>query len=163
MIGPWDNNTRIILLRMRLSSALKDSCTQLPSETRSNWKALAQLSRKGGVVQMKMQDQDTARMFLYRFNKAAKSAGIRFDATVSQREAHNIIRRFIRALNDNHLETTLQGQAFENIVELEKTLKRIESLRRKENQSVQQKIQIKTYSSGTLSRRNDEHKEEGIS
>ncbi|OWZ23266.1 hypothetical protein PHMEG_0001886 [Phytophthora megakarya] len=75
---------------------------------------------------MEMRAQETPRI-----------AGIRFEKTVSEREAH--IRRFIRALSDNRLKSTFQGQACENMVGLERTLKRIEALRREENQTLQQK------------------------
>ncbi|OWZ02006.1 hypothetical protein PHMEG_00026514 [Phytophthora megakarya] len=129
-MGSWDDSTRVMQLRMRLSSALKVWCTQLPYETRSNWKPLVHVfktewcrpvgSKEERYYGMEMRDPETPRMFLYRLNKATKSAGIRFEKTVSEREAH--IRRFIHALSDNRLKTTLQGQGFENMVKLKKEL-----------------------------------------
>ncbi|KAE9031341.1 hypothetical protein PR001_g11031 [Phytophthora rubi] len=37
-MAPWDEKTRIVQLRMRLSGSLKDWCAQLPNSTRSDWK-----------------------------------------------------------------------------------------------------------------------------
>ncbi|OWZ15515.1 hypothetical protein PHMEG_00010821 [Phytophthora megakarya] len=132
----WDDSARVVRLCMRLPSALKDWCTELPNENRSNWKALAHVFKKewfrsvGSKAEqyygMEMRDQETPRI-----------AGIRFEKPVSEREAH--IRRFIRALSDKHTKTTVQGQAFEKMVELERTLKRIEVLRQEETQTMQQK------------------------
>ncbi|KAE9034198.1 hypothetical protein PR001_g9835 [Phytophthora rubi] len=79
-------------------------------------------------------------MFLYRLNRAAKKADIAFERPTAEREAH--VRRFIGALSDSRLKTTLQGQRFDTLSELEETLKRIEALRqdeRHEDRDYQQK------------------------
>ncbi|KAE8991068.1 hypothetical protein PR003_g22424 [Phytophthora rubi] len=79
-------------------------------------------------------------MFLYRLNRAVKKADIAFERPTTEREAH--IRRFIKALSDTRLKTTLQGQRFDTLSELEETLKRIEALRqdeRHEDRDYQQK------------------------
>ncbi|OWZ21889.1 hypothetical protein PHMEG_0003494 [Phytophthora megakarya] len=91
MMGSWDDSTR------------------LPNETQSNWMALAHVfksewcrsveSKGERYYGMDMRDQETPRMFLCRLKKVAKNAGIRFEKTVSEREAH--IRQFFCALSDN--------------------------------------------------------------
>ncbi|KAE9298069.1 hypothetical protein PR003_g23337 [Phytophthora rubi] len=142
-MAPWDEKTRIVQLRMRLSGSLKDWCAQLPNSTRSDWKKLSHVSKKewcrsiGSKAEryyaMEIRDSETPRMFLCRLNRTAKKADIAF-------ERH--IRRFIKALSDTRLKTTLQGQRFDALSELEETLKRIEALRqdeRHEDRDYQQK------------------------
>jgi hypothetical protein len=73
-------------------------------------------------------------MFLYCLNHAAKKVHVPFQKPSVDREA-----RFIQALGDTKLKTTLQGQKFETLSELEATLKRVEALRRKEIRDSQQK------------------------
>ncbi|KAE9287344.1 hypothetical protein PR003_g26075, partial [Phytophthora rubi] len=70
-------------------------------------------------------------MFLYRLNRAAKRASIAYEKPTADREAH--IRRFIKALGNSRLKTTLQGHRFDTLSELEETLKRIEALQQDEN------------------------------
>ncbi|KAE8973932.1 hypothetical protein PR001_g26163 [Phytophthora rubi] len=149
-MAPWDEKTRIVQLRMRLSGSLKDWCAQLPNSTRSDWKKLSHVFKKewcrsiGSKAEryyaMEIRDSETPRMFLYRLNRAARKADIASERPTTEREAH--IRRFIKALSDTRLRTTLQGQRFDTLSELEETLKRIEALRqdeRHEDRDYQQK------------------------
>ncbi|KAE9017963.1 hypothetical protein PR001_g14263 [Phytophthora rubi] len=139
-MAPWDENTRIVQLRMRLSRSLKDWCAQLPNSTRSDWKKLSHVFKKewcrsiGSKAEryyaMEIRDSEPPRMFLYRLNRAAKKADIAFERPTTEREAH--IRRFIKAFSDTRLKTTLQGQRFDALSELDETLKRIEALRQDE-------------------------------
>ncbi|KAE8985519.1 hypothetical protein PR001_g22862, partial [Phytophthora rubi] len=110
-MAPWDEKTRIVQLRMRLSGSLKDWCVQLPNSTRSDWKKLSHVFKKewcrsiGSKAEryyaMELRDSETPRMFLYRLNRAAKKADIAFERPTTEREAH--IRRFIKALSDTRL------------------------------------------------------------
>ncbi|KAE9041550.1 hypothetical protein PR001_g4174 [Phytophthora rubi] len=70
-------------------------------------------------------------MFLYRLNRASKRASIAYEKPTADREAH--IRRIIKTLGNSRLRTTLQGQRFDTLSELEETLKRIEALQQDEN------------------------------
>ncbi|KAE8967075.1 hypothetical protein PR001_g28207, partial [Phytophthora rubi] len=45
-LAPWDEMTRIVQLRMRLSGSLEDWCAQLPDSTRSDWKKLSHVFKK---------------------------------------------------------------------------------------------------------------------
>ncbi|EGZ09379.1 hypothetical protein PHYSODRAFT_522509 [Phytophthora sojae] len=139
-MAPWDEKTRVVHLRVRLTGSLKDWCAQLPDDVRSDWKKLSHVFKKEWCrtlsskaeryYSMEMKDSDTPRMFFYRLNHAAKKAGIPYLRPTVDREAH--IRRFIKALTDSRLRTTLQGQRFDTLDELEKILKRIEALRQDE-------------------------------
>ncbi|KAE8967375.1 hypothetical protein PR001_g28123 [Phytophthora rubi] len=139
-MAPWDEKTRIVQLRMRLSGSLKDWCAQLPDSTRSDWKKLSHVFKKewyrsiGSKAEryyaMEIRESETPRMFLYRLNRAAKTTDIAFERPTTEGEAH--VRRFIKALSDSRLKTTLQGQRFDTLSELEETLKRIEALRQDE-------------------------------
>jgi hypothetical protein len=140
-MAPWNEKTRIVQLRMRLPGALKDWCTQLPDVVRSDWKKLSHVFKKewcrtiGSRLEkyyaLAMRDQATPRMFLYRLNQAAKKAGIKYEKPTTDRETH--IRRFIKSLSDPKLRTTLQGQRFDTMNELERTLKRFEALHQDES------------------------------
>ncbi|KAE8951366.1 hypothetical protein PR001_g33751, partial [Phytophthora rubi] len=73
-MAPWDEKTRIVQLRTRLSGSLKDWCTQLPNLTRSDWKKLSHVFKKewcrsiGSKAEryyaMELRDSETPRMFL---------------------------------------------------------------------------------------------------
>ncbi|KAE9350499.1 hypothetical protein PR003_g5344 [Phytophthora rubi] len=124
---PWDEKARSVQLKMRLSGSLEDWCAQLPNSTRLDWNMLSHVfktewcrsidSKADRYDAMKMHDSETPRMFLYRLNRAAKKANIPFEALATVREAH--IRRFINALGDTRLRTTLRGQRFDTLSELE--------------------------------------------
>ncbi|EGZ10912.1 hypothetical protein PHYSODRAFT_249337 [Phytophthora sojae] len=111
----WDEKTRVVQLRMRLTGSLKDWCTQLPDDVRSDWKKLSHVFKKEWCrtlsskteryYSMEMKDSDTPRMFFYRLNHAAKQAGVPYLRPTVDREAH--IRRFIKASTDSRLRTTL--------------------------------------------------------
>ncbi|KAE8972259.1 hypothetical protein PR001_g26661 [Phytophthora rubi] len=88
-MAPWDERTRIVQLRMRLSGSLKNWCAQLPDSTRSDWKKLSHVFKKewcrsiGSKAEryyaMEIRESETPRMFLYRLNRAAKKADIAFE------------------------------------------------------------------------------------
>ncbi|KAE9289444.1 hypothetical protein PR003_g25556 [Phytophthora rubi] len=140
-MAPWDETTRIVQLRMRLTGALKDWCAQLPDTTRSDWKRFSHVfkkewcrsvgSRAERYYNAEIREAETPRMFLYRINRAAKRASIAYEKPTADREAH--IRRFIKALGNSRLRTTLQGQRFDTLSKLEETLKHIEALQQDEN------------------------------
>ncbi|KAJ8539051.1 hypothetical protein ON010_g12819 [Phytophthora cinnamomi] len=104
-MAPWDERTRIVQLRMRLSGSLKDWCTQLSDDARSDWKQLSHVFKKAWC----------------------RSIGSKAE------------RRFIKAVGDYRIRTTLQGQKFDTLSELEETLKCIEALQRDERRDAQQK------------------------
>ncbi|KAE8981271.1 hypothetical protein PR003_g25259 [Phytophthora rubi] len=148
---PWDEKTRSVQLKMRLSGFLKDWCAQLPDSTRLDWNRLSRVFKTEWCLSidtkaeryyaMEMRDSETPRMFLYRLNRAARKADIAFDELSTDREAH--ICRFINTLGDTRLGATLRGQRFDSMSELEETLKHIEGLNqdvRREDQVYQQKM-----------------------
>ncbi|KAE8980039.1 hypothetical protein PR001_g24381 [Phytophthora rubi] len=148
---PWDEKARSVQLKMRLSGYLEDWCAQLPDSTRLDWNRLSHVfktewcrsidSKAEQYYAMTMHDSATPRKFLYRLNRAAKKADIAFDELSTDREAH--ICRFINTLGDTRLRTTLRGQRFDSLSELEETLKRIEGLNqdvRREDQVYEQKL-----------------------
>ncbi|GMF47136.1 unnamed protein product [Phytophthora fragariaefolia] len=110
--------------------------------TRSDWKRFSHVfkkewcrsvgSRAEHYYNSEIREAETSKMFLYRLNRAAKRASIAYEKPTADREAH--ILRFIKALENSRLRTTLQGRRFDTLSDLEATLKRIEVLQQDENQ-----------------------------
>ncbi|EGZ11513.1 hypothetical protein PHYSODRAFT_336037 [Phytophthora sojae] len=122
-MAPWDEKTRVVQLRMRLTGSLKDWRTQLTDDVRSDWKKLSHVFKKEWCrtlsskaeryYSMEMKDSDTPRMFFYRLNHVTKKAGIPYRGPTA--------------------EDYSSGKRFDTLDELEKTLKRIEDLRQDES------------------------------
>ncbi|KAG3153510.1 hypothetical protein PI126_g10056 [Phytophthora idaei] len=85
--------------------------------------------------ELKPKKTESARSFLYRLNAAAKRADVDYEGSLSAQELH--VRRFLKKLKDNDLRSTLQGQTFKSVRDLEKTLKRVEAVQQDDGYTTQ--------------------------
>ncbi|KAJ8571510.1 hypothetical protein ON010_g5327 [Phytophthora cinnamomi] len=132
--GGWSTKMRIQELKLKLSGAARDWFNQLPKHTRRDWKELSAAFRKKfckarssyseRYFTMEMKNSESALDFFYRLNSAAGKAEIDFRKSSKRLEKH--IRRFITKLRDTRLKTSLQGQRFRSIADLEYALEQDE-------------------------------------
>ncbi|POM70779.1 Hypothetical protein PHPALM_12734, partial [Phytophthora palmivora] len=125
--GGWSTKMRIQELKLKLPGAARDWFNQLPKHTQRDWRELASAFRKKyckarssyseRYFTMEMKNSESALNFFYRLNSAAGKADIDFRKSSKRLEKH--IRRFITKLRDTRLKTSLQGQRFRNIADLE--------------------------------------------
>ncbi|POM68627.1 Hypothetical protein PHPALM_15194 [Phytophthora palmivora] len=116
--------------------AARDWFNQLPKHTQRDWKELASAFRKKyckarssyseRYFTMEMKNSESTLDFFYRLNSAAGKADIDFRKSSKRLEKH--IRRFITKLRDTRLKTSLQGQRFRNIADLEYALEQDEEV-----------------------------------
>ncbi|EGZ17740.1 hypothetical protein PHYSODRAFT_331670 [Phytophthora sojae] len=130
--GGWSTKMRIQELKLKLSGAARDGFNQLPKDTQRDWKELASAFRKKyssyseRYFTMEMKNSESALDFFYRLNSAAGKADIDFRKSSKRPEKH--IRRFITKLRDTRLKTSLQGQRFRSIADLEYALEQDEDV-----------------------------------
>uniref|UniRef100_H3H289 Retrotransposon gag domain-containing protein n=1 Tax=Phytophthora ramorum TaxID=164328 RepID=H3H289_PHYRM len=134
--GAWSNKMRIQELKLKLSGAARDWFNQLPKHTQRDWKELATAFRKKyckarasyseRYYTMEMRSSESALDFFYRLNSAAGKADIDFRKSTKRLEKH--IRRFITKLKETRLKTSLQGQRFKSISDLEYALEQDEEV-----------------------------------
>ncbi|EGZ07179.1 hypothetical protein PHYSODRAFT_262684 [Phytophthora sojae] len=134
--GGWSTKMRIQELKLKLSGAARDWFNQLPKHTQRDWKELASAFRKNyckarssyseRYFTMEMKNSESALDFFYRLNSAAGKADIDFRKSSKRLEKH--IRRFITKLRDTRLKTSLQGQRFRSIADLEYALEQDEDV-----------------------------------
>ncbi|OWY93648.1 hypothetical protein PHMEG_00036881 [Phytophthora megakarya] len=89
-----------------------------------NW--MGQVSDYEKYYTMKQYKDETALAFLYRLNRAAERADVKFRKSERRREQH--IKRFIKNLTDMSLRSTLQSQRFYKVSDLEYVLKQQEEV-----------------------------------
>ncbi|KAH7485436.1 uncharacterized protein KRP23_4487 [Phytophthora ramorum] len=114
----------------------RDWFNQLPKHTQRDWKELATAFRKKyckarasyseRCYTMEMRSSESALDFFYRLNSAAGKADIDFRRSTKRLEKH--IRRFITKLKETRLKTSLQGQRFKSISDLEYALEQDEEV-----------------------------------
>ncbi|KAG6949678.1 hypothetical protein JG687_00014699 [Phytophthora cactorum] len=85
--------------------------------------------------ELKPKKTESARSFLYHLNAAAKRADVDYEGSLSAQELH--VRRFLKKLKDIDLRSTLQGQTFKSVRDLEKTLKRVEAVQQDDGYTTQ--------------------------
>ncbi|EGZ23178.1 hypothetical protein PHYSODRAFT_247885 [Phytophthora sojae] len=134
--GGWSTKMQIQELKLKLSGAARDWFNQLPKHTQRDWKELASAFRKKyykarssyseRYFTMEMKNSESALDFFYRLNSAAGKAGIDFHKTSKRLGKH--IRRFITKLRDTRLKTSLQGQRFGSIADLDYALEQDEDV-----------------------------------
>ncbi|EGZ18814.1 hypothetical protein PHYSODRAFT_332551 [Phytophthora sojae] len=134
--GGWSTKMRIQELKFKLSGAARDCFNQLPKHTQRDWKELVSTFRKKyckarssyseRYFTMEMKNSESALDFFYRLNSAAGKADIDFRKPSKRLGKH--IRRFIMKLRDTRLKTSLQGQRFRSIADLEYALEQDEDV-----------------------------------
>uniref|UniRef100_H3GWQ5 Retrotransposon gag domain-containing protein n=1 Tax=Phytophthora ramorum TaxID=164328 RepID=H3GWQ5_PHYRM len=134
--GARSSKMRIQELKLKLSGAARDWFNQLPKHMQRDWKELATAFRKKyckarasyseRYYKMEMRSSESALDFFYRLNAAAGKADIDFRKSTKRLEKH--IRRFITKLKETCLKTSLQGQRFKNISDLEYALEQDEEV-----------------------------------
>ncbi|EGZ27927.1 hypothetical protein PHYSODRAFT_321638 [Phytophthora sojae] len=148
--GGWSTKMRIQELKLKLSGAARDWFNQLSKHTQRDWKELASAFRKKyckarssyseRYFTMEMKNSESALDFFYRLNSAAGKADIDFRKSLKRLEKH--IRRssrrrckardsgvsLITKLRDTLLKTSLQGQRFRSIADLEYALEQDEDV-----------------------------------
>ncbi|POM72696.1 Hypothetical protein PHPALM_10554 [Phytophthora palmivora] len=134
--GGWSTKMRTQELKLKLSGAARDWFNQLPKHIQRDWKELASAFKKKyckarssyseRYFTMEMKNSESALDFFYRLNSAAGKADIDFRKSSKRLEKH--IRRFITKLRDTRLKTSLQGQRFRNIADLEYALEQDEEV-----------------------------------
>ncbi|POM77944.1 Hypothetical protein PHPALM_4596, partial [Phytophthora palmivora] len=134
--GGWSTKMRTQELKLKLPGAARDWFNQLPKHTQRDWKELASAFRRKyckarssyseRYFTMEMKNSESALDFFYRLNSAAGKADIDFRKSSKRLEKH--IRRFITKLRDTRLKTSLQGQRFRNIADLEYALEQDEEV-----------------------------------
>ncbi|KAG6619906.1 uncharacterized protein IUM83_05753 [Phytophthora cinnamomi] len=122
--------------QVELSGAARDWFNQLPKHTRRDWKELsaafkkkfckARSSYSECYFTMETKNSESALDFFYRLNSAAGKAEIDFRKSSKRLEKH--IRRFITKLRDTRLKTSLQGQRFRSVADLEYALEQDEDV-----------------------------------
>ncbi|POM68697.1 LOW QUALITY PROTEIN: Hypothetical protein PHPALM_15112 [Phytophthora palmivora] len=141
--GGWSTKTRIQELKLKLplpKSASRDR-KELSSEFKKRYcKARSSYSERDFTMAMK--DSEAPLAFFYRLNSAAGKADIRL-------EKH--VLRFITKLKDARLKTSLQGQRFRRISDLEYALQQDEDVWRTGDQDMTQasRLPSRQYSTRT--------------
>ncbi|KAK1932281.1 hypothetical protein P3T76_012275 [Phytophthora citrophthora] len=134
--GGWSTKTRIQELKLKLPVSARDWFNQLPKSVSRDWKELssefkkryckARSSYSERYFTMAMKDSETPLEFFYRLNSAAGKADIDFRKSSKRLEKH--VLRFITKLKDARLKTSLQGQRFRRISDLEYALQQDEDV-----------------------------------
>ncbi|KAL3671021.1 hypothetical protein V7S43_004205 [Phytophthora oleae] len=104
----WTTKTRIQELKFKLPVSARDWFNQLPKSVSRNWKELSSAFRK-------------------RYCKARSSYSESISRTSSKRLEKHVLR-FITKLKDARLKTSLQGQIFRSISDLEYALQQDEDV-----------------------------------
>ncbi|POM61394.1 LOW QUALITY PROTEIN: hypothetical protein PHPALM_29597 [Phytophthora palmivora] len=126
--GGWSTETRIQELKLKLLVSARDWFNQLPKSVSRDWKELSSesVTYSERYFTMPMKDSETPLEFFYRLNSAAGKADIDFRKSSKRLEKH--VLRFITKLKDAHLKTSLQGQRFRHISDLEYALQQDEDV-----------------------------------
>ncbi|POM80181.1 Hypothetical protein PHPALM_2015 [Phytophthora palmivora] len=142
--GGWSTKTRIQELQLKLPVSARDWFNQLPKSVSRDWKELssefkkryckARSSYSERYFTMAMKDSETPLEFFYRLNSAAGKADIDFRKSSKRLGKH--VLRFITKRKDAHLKTSLQGQIFRRISDLEYALQQDEDVWRTGDQEM---------------------------
>ncbi|POM73205.1 Hypothetical protein PHPALM_9968 [Phytophthora palmivora] len=130
--GGWSTKMRTQEIKLKLPGAARDWFNQLPKHTQRDWKELASAFRKKyckarssyseRYFTMEMKNSESALDFFYRLNSAAAKADIDFrKSSKPHSEIHH-------ETQDTRLKTSLQGQRFRNIADLEYSLEQDEEV-----------------------------------